>query len=371
MRDAIRRVVIISHSYLDPARRGKLRALAARDLDVTLGVPQRWTEGALRRSITTKWERQGRIEVFPIPARHAGDPALLRFAGRDLKALLRDKRPALVQVEEEPTTRAAAQVVAAARRAGIAAVLFTRGNVEHPSSVWTRWRQRRTLERVRGVIAGSEAAKRLVQRERPDLPVAVIPQLGVVVPPAPEHAYHEGLSIVYVGRLVPEKGLDTLLQALAVNRAERWHLTVVGEGPEREPLEQLASEQRLAARVRWAGALPPDRLARLWTEADVLVLPSRTRPDWTEPVGQVLMEAMANEVTVVGSDAGVIPEVIGDSGLVVPAGDAEALAAALRRLAPESARRPFMQAGRARVMQRFAEDAVAEATIRFWGEILA
>jgi glycosyltransferase involved in cell wall biosynthesis len=170
--------------------------------------------------------------------------------------------------------------------------------------------------------------------------------------------------------LVAEKGLDTLLEALAENRGEHWHLTVVGEGPDRERLEQVTSAQRLAARVRWTGALPPDQLARLWPELDVLVLPSRKLPAWTEPVGQVLMEAMAHEVVVVGSDAGVIPEVIGDSGVIVPPGDAPALAAALRRLADERERRPLVEAARARAMQRFSDDAVAEATMRFWGEIL-
>jgi len=370
MTEAIRRVLVISHVYLDPARRGKLRALAARDLDVTLGVPQRWTEGTLRRSIASSWERQGGVEIFPMPARHYGDPASLQFRGRELRALLRDKRPDLVQVEAEPTTLAAAQVVRAARGAGIPAVLFTQANVEPRVSPFVRWRHRRILQRVRGVIAGSEAAAHLVRRHLPGVSVTVIPQLGVVVPPAPEHAYHEGLAIAYVGRLVPEKGLDTLLEALAVNRAERWHLTVVGDGPERERLEGLASDQRLAARVRWVGALAPDRLAQLWTELDVLVMPSRNLPDWTEPVGQVLMEAMAHEVAVIGSDAGVIPEVIGEAGLVVPAGDAAQLAAALRRLSADSARRPFIHAARARAMQRFSADAVAEATIRFWGEIL-
>jgi glycosyltransferase involved in cell wall biosynthesis len=155
-----------------------------------------------------------------------------------------------------------------------------------------------------------------------------------------------------------------------LNRAERWHLTIVGEGPERERLERVASAHRLAARVRWAGGLPPERIARLWPELDVLVLPSRTLATWTEPVAQVLMEAMAHEVAVIGSDSGVIPEVIGDAGVVVPAGDAGALAAALGRLAAAAVRRPLVQAGRARVMQRFSDDAVAEATIRFWGEIL-
>jgi glycosyltransferase involved in cell wall biosynthesis len=366
----MRRVLVVSHLYLDPAHRGKLRAFAARDLDVTLGVPQRWTEAALGRSIETIWERQGGVEIFPIPARHYGDAATLQFGRRELRSLLRDKRPDLVQVEEEPQSRAAAQVVRAARRADIPAVLFTQENIERPSSVLARWRGRRTLERVRGVIAGSDAAAELVRRERPDLPVAVIPQIGVAVPPAPEHAYHEGLAIGCVGRLVAEKGLDTLLEALAENRGERWHLTVVGEGPERERLERITSQQRLAARVRWTGALPPDRLARLWPELDVLVLPAGKPPAWPEPVGQVLMEAMAHEVAVLGSDAGVIPEVIGDAGVIVPPGDPAALAAALRRLAADGERRPLIQAARARALQRFSHDAVAQQTMEFWGEIL-
>jgi len=366
----MRRVLIISHIYLDPSRRGKVRALAARGLEVTLGVPQRWTETALGRSIETIWERQGGVEIFPIPARHHHDGTTLRFGRRELLSLLRDKRPDLVQVEEEPLSQAARQVVWAARRSNVPAVLFTQENVERPSSVLARWRIHRTLERVRGVIAGSVAAADLVHRERPDVPVAVIPQIGVAVPPAPEHAYHEGLAIGCVGRLVAEKGLDTLLEALAENRSEHWHLTVVGEGPDRERLERVTSEMRLAARVRWAGALPPDRLARLWPELDVLVLPSRKLPAWTEPVGQVLMEAMAHEVAVVGSNAGVIPEVIGDSGVIVPPGDAAALAAALRRLGAETERRPLVQAARARAMQRFSDDAVAEATMRFWERIL-
>src|SRR5439155_1208087 len=112
----------------------------------------------------------------------------------------------------------------------------------------------RTLRRLRGAIAGSEGAAALVRRLVPGLRVGVIPQLGVHVPTEPEHAYHDGLAIGCVGRLVPEKGIDTLLQALAENRAHRWHLTVVGDGPDRERLERLASDLRLAARGRCCGA---------------------------------------------------------------------------------------------------------------------
>ena len=365
----MRRVVVISHTYVDPANRGKLRALAARGLDVTVGVPQRWREPAFGRVVETSWERQAGVEVFPIPARGAGHPARMRVGKRELSALLRDKRPDLIQIEEEPTSPAAAQTVNAARKLSIPAVVFTTQNLDVRLPFLMRWRRRRTLGRGRGVIAGSEAAAAKVRRELPGLPVAVIPQLGVQVPAAPEHLPHEGLAVGYVGRLVPRKGLDTLLHALALIRGERWKLTVVGDGPAREPLEQLASDLRLAARIRWAGALPPHLVPRIWPELDVLVVPSRGPASWNEPVGNVLVEAMAHEVAVVGSAAGVTPEVIGDAGLVVPADDPQALADALRQLQPDAVRRPLAEAARARAMREYSDDAVAERTLEFWRDL--
>ena len=364
------RVLIISHTYILPGNRGKLRALAARGLDVTVGVPQRWRDPVLGGTREVAWERQNGVEVFPLPARHHGDAATLAFGSRALHALLRDKRPDLMQVEEEPTGPAARQAVRAARQLKLPAVLFTRQNVGLPLPWLAGWRRNRTLRRLRGAIAGSEGAAALLRSLVPGLRVGVIPQLGVHVPTQPEHAYHDGLAIGCVGRLVPEKGVDTLLQALAENRAHRWHLTVVGDGPDRERLERLASDLRLAARVRWMGALPPEEVPKLWPELDVLVLPARGLPTWAEPAAHVVAEAMAHEVTVVGTSGGATPEVIGDAGVVVPGDDPLALSAALRRLAAADQRRPLAQAGRARAMRLFSDDAVAERTLEFWREIV-
>ena len=143
----------------------------------------------------------------------------------------------------------------------------------------------------------------------------------------------------------------------------------MGDGPEREALEALASRLRLAARVRWTGALPPDHLTRLWPELDLLAVPSR-RGEGSDPHGHVLVEAMAHEVVVVGTTAGVIPEVVGEAGVTVPPDDASSLAEALQGLRPAAARLPLAQAGRARAMKLFSDDAVAERTVQFWREVL-
>src|SRR5439155_642267 len=80
----MRRVLVVSSTYVDPANRGKLRALAARDLDVTVGVPQRWREAGLGRTLEVGWERQSGVEVFPIPVSGSGKVDRLRYAGRSL-----------------------------------------------------------------------------------------------------------------------------------------------------------------------------------------------------------------------------------------------------------------------------------------------
>src|SRR5437762_7576123 len=295
----MRRVLVLSHTELQPAHRGKLRALAARGLEVTVAIPQRWREPWFGRPIDVAWERQGGLEVFPLPASGMGggrnaELANAKYGRRALKALLRDRRPDLVQIEEEPNSNAARQVLGAARRFGIPVVLFTHQNVALDQGWWAHWKQRRMLRKLTGLVAGSDLAGTIVRQDAPNLPIAVIPQLGALAPHEPQHVPHEGLAIGVVGRLVPQKGLDTLLQALALQRGLKWRLTIVGDGPERERLEARASELRLAARVRWTGGVPAEQVADLWRGPDVLVQPSLALRAWRAANGHILIEGRAH-----------------------------------------------------------------------------
>jgi glycosyltransferase involved in cell wall biosynthesis len=96
---------------------------------------------------------------------------------------------------------------------------------------------------------------------------------------------------------------------------------------------------------------------------DVLAGPSLTLPNWKEQFGRMLVEAMACEVPVVGSDSGEIPQVIGDGGLVVPEGNVEALRGALQQLHDsQNLRRSLGRAGRQRVLAHYTQRAIASQT---------
>ncbi|MDP3047288.1 MAG: glycosyltransferase, partial [Chloroflexota bacterium] len=96
---------------------------------------------------------------------------------------------------------------------------------------------------------------------------------------------------------------------------------------------------------------------------DCLVLPSLTRVNWKEQFGRVLVEAMACQVPVVGSDSGEIPNLVGDGGLIVPEGNVGALAGALRRLRDGPVLCASLgMAGRARVLARYTQQKIAEET---------
>ena len=132
--------------------------------------------------------------------------------------------------------------------------------------------------------------------------------------------------IGYIGRLLPMKGVDSLISALPHIPG---HLVILGSGPDEPRLRQIAQGLGVEGRIDWISAVPPEKVKEYLARLDVLVLPSLTTPVWAEQLGRVLLEAMAAGVSVVGSSSGSIPEVIGDAGWIFREGEPRELARSL------------------------------------------
>ena len=359
------RAVIVSHTYIDPATRGKLKALAGLGCTLSVAVPAAWSPTPRGPALQATWGNDGGLRIVPIPV--TGDRGEgVAWRSKDLYRLLSDFRPDIVQVEAEPWTPAAAAASAHAAKLRQPLVLFGWESVTRSFGFLEGFRRGRTLDRATGLIGGNRVAAAILSKGKPGVPVTVIPQLGITPPLEVQRPSEPGLAIAFVGRLVPEKGLDCLFRA-CVKLLGKWTLTVVGSGPAQEQLEQLAEKLGIASRITWKGALPPETVRTLWAEVDTLVIPSRTTPGWVETFHQPLVEAMGHGVTVVGSDSGALPELIDTAGLVVPEDDVPALTAALQHLADSPRERQRLgREARLRVMHDYVDDAVARRTLEFW-----
>ncbi|HEU4570273.1 MAG TPA: glycosyltransferase family 4 protein, partial [Gemmatimonadales bacterium] len=360
------RTAILSHAYLDPAARGKLRALAGLGCAVAVAVPERWPGPDGRGELVARFQDDAGVRIVPIRVGGGDDPAWHRG---DLERLLADFRPDVVQVEEEPESRAAARALKLAERLRLPRVLHSWRALPPRLGFRAERRRRRTLERASALIAGNRLAATILGQARPGVPLTTLPQLGVTPPLRVERMPQEEFTIGFVGRLVPEKGLETLLHA-CVKMHGRWRLTVAGTGPEQVRLEELAEKLGLGSRITWLGMVPQEELVELWPQVDCVVQPSIPNGRWVETHSYAMVEAMAWGVSAVVADCGALPELVGGAGLVVPPGDVAALTGALQRLRDDLPAREAQGAeGRKRVMEEFTDSAVAQRTLAFWQEL--
>ena len=219
-----------------------------------------------------------------------------------------------------------------------------------------------------GVVANSKGLAELARHHAPDVAVAVAPN-GVdslAFTPVATSRPDGPLRLLLVGRLVGQKGVDIMLDALAsVDAGLRPRLTVVGDGPDRPALEAQSRRLGLEAVVTFAGWVTRDRLADTYRAHDVLVSPSRF-----EGMSLVLQEAMACGLPVVATRIPGSEEVVvdGETGLLITAEDVPALAAAVTRLCREPALvSRWGHAGRQRVESLYTWRGVAESYLALAG----
>lgn len=216
----------------------------------------------------------------------------------------------------------------------------------------------RLFEQADRLLAVSDfIASRLESLGAPESKIQVLP-IGIPIPAQPDNLHGQRRGVLFVGRLMPVKGVDDALRAYASLDPEMraaHPFTVIGEGPEKVRLRDLAS--RLGVQVSFLGARRPAEVAERMKNTAVLIGPSKTAADGAqEAFGMVFLEAAAACVPVVAYKSGGIGEAVvdGQTGMLAEEGDIAGLAHRLRRtLADEGIRNRFGAEARRRVVTDF------------------
>lgn len=367
------RVLLISRAMVAASHRGRLRELAKCGLSLTVVAPDRWENHTFEPGSEDGYEIIVARTKYGWPA--LGHMASHTFYYAGLSELIERENWDLVHIDDEPYNFATFRASAMCTSKSVKFVFTTWQNMMKSYPMPFSFFERKIFERAAGALPGNEEALTVLRRRGFLGPATVIPHHGVDVAlfrkrDATGLRRKLGLDgtfvIGYIGRLVPEKGVQTVIQAVA-QLPNECSLVCVGTGPSHRFLHEISNNLGIEKRIRWIPWVPTHEIPEYMNLLDVLVLPSLTTGVWKEQFGRVLAEAMACETCVVGSDSGEIPNVIEDAGLIFREGDERALAGSLRRLIDNpSLRKDLIRRGRERVVMHFSDRTVAQRTFEFF-----
>ena len=360
------RIVSIAHPAVS-SEAGRLRypCLAAKsDVELHLIVPAIWKE--FGRTITAErpTETGFSVHVLPIRLPQAGPMNWYLHFYPALGRTLRQIDPDVIHLWEEPWSIVALQARMLRRRAAL--VLEVDQNILKRLPPPFEAIRKHVLRRTDHVLSRSPDATMVVRAHGYAGPVTPI-GYGVdtaTFTPRPDPAQERGgrgFRIGYVGRLVEEKGLDDMLEAMAASGAQ-VSFGIMGEGPHEAKLRERVAALGLGQRVSFQPWGSPADVANFLRSLDALVLLTRTTKAVREQFGRVIIEAQACGVPVIGSTCGAIPDVVGDGGWIVPEQHPQAVGKLLDQIAADGDLvRAKGLAARSNVQARFTYEAVATA----------
>jgi glycosyltransferase involved in cell wall biosynthesis len=341
-------------------------------VDLEVITTPRWREAEMEVEVTPD-------DLFPVrTARSHFSKHIQLFAydPRPIIKALRRHRPHVVDLSHEPYSIAGAEVLTLCKwfAPRVPIVMQTNQNILHDYPPPFNWLEQRAFRHVSAMYACSETVVEVLRAKGFRKPAPIIP-FGVNTEafrprPASQWRSNQPLTIGFVGRMLPGKGLNVLADALEKLKGDTWRILVVGEGPEREGFEQRLGAANLRDRAEFTGAINFALVPEYFRQMDLMVIPTETTKQIREQFGRVIVEAMASGVPVIGSTCGAIPEVIGDAGLVFPEGKASALASTIRlMLSDQSLRERLSKAGQARVEQ-YSWERVAGKTYDLYRQVI-
>jgi glycosyltransferase involved in cell wall biosynthesis len=356
------RILLLSKALVHGPYQKKCEELAAiPGVELTVAVPESWHEP---RVGVQKLERRFTCgyQLVALPIALNGSHHLHYYP--TLAKLVHTLRPDIFHIDEESFNLATFQAMRLGIRIGAQCCFYNYANIDRSYPPPFSWFERYNFQHAAHAFAANHEAQTILRRHGYQGPLTILPQFGVdpnlFAPndsPNLPNQHSSSIIIGYLGRLVPEKGILDLIEALAT-LPPHVRLRLIGDGSQRQQLLERINHLQLTTRVElrpWARDVPQELQA-----LDILVLPSHTTRNWKEQFGRILIEAMSCGIPVIGSSSGEIPHVIQDAGLIFQERSSSDLATKLQLLINNPAlRRDYAIRGRNHVLENYTQAALA------------
>lgn len=379
-------LVVVDHSFAWDTYRTRWRLLAEQHpVNVTLLVPKLWYSSWIGDTVKRRQEhvRDGRYEVIPLPTTSKRNWSRYLFASPDAK--LRSIDPDLIHIQHSEGTWLNHQLITYrnlwARQADI--TFFTMNALGVPREKWhQRMRWRHLRRNATAAICHYPGCRDSLREANFENPIYLQTSYGVdetIFYPDDdvrkrvrnELNLEDRFVVGYAGRLTSDKGVDDLLDAFPIEGVN-WALLLIGDGEMREVIEQTVERNGWEDRVKMPGYVPVEEVARYMQALDCYVLGSKEREDWIDTFPRSIIQAMACEVPVIGSDSGAIPFQVEDAGMIVQEGGVQELHNKIRQLATNnSLRNNLGERGRKKSIGRFGQKKLADNFYKIMKQIVS
>tara|TARA_Y100000310_G_scaffold340400_1_gene436040 strand:- start:1462 stop:2574 length:1113 start_codon:yes stop_codon:yes gene_type:complete len=369
------KVMIVGHTYTAAINRQKIREMA-KQAEVLLLAPKKSTEDLL--NVNTREKNSGfKLVLDDCYLNPAGKGHFILY--KELARGIKKFKPDVIQVDAEPFFLSLLQA-SLAKPKNSKLVFFTWQNVYRKTFLHSLVNpiEKFNFGKSNLAIAGNKAGEKVLREKGYEKKIAILPQLGVDenrfkrkdASKLREKLGLKGFVVGFAGRFLEEKGLLLLLDAL-VQTGGNWNLLLVGKGPLEEKIREKAVELGITDKIIFQDSVKHEEIPNYLNCMDCFVLPSLSTKRWAEQFGHVLIEAMACETPVIGSNSGAIPEVVGNAGVIFEEGNSLRLSEVISKMMEDSTlRKSLAQKGRERVLAEFTNKRIAEKTLAIYKSIL-
>lgn len=338
------KILVVSHPCVTPINQQFYAEVEQQTgWELTIVTPSNWKNQYSNKITAERWSGY-KGQLLSIPVWKSGSIPLHIYRSTFIP-LLQKLKPDVIYVHHEPYGTATAQVYLANRLSIKKTIgFFTWQNIFKRYPFPFHDMQNFVFKESKFAFPGSRSAEEVLRQKGYEgtsviLPSGVDSDIYFARPEAEElksklRIFTNDVLIGYIGRIIEEKGLKTLLYALRQIQTLPWRLILVGSGSYETEFDAITQNLQLTHRVQRLEYVPHTEAPLYLSAFDLLVLPSETRPNWKEQFGRVIIEAIACGTPVVGSDSGEIPHLIQATGggFTFPEAQPEALAKQLKQL---------------------------------------